>query len=379
MFRYRFAGRERWMTLGNFPDMSLATARTEAREKRLMLDKRRDPLVAKQEVEEAQRAAIAAQKARLTFRDLAEDWYDTEIDPRRLKHPKVPRRYLDKYLLPAFGERVPAEITAADAARLLAQVRKTAPTAANDLLRFMRRVFRFGVRRHVLTINPVADFDQSDAGGPERARKRALTVEELGQLFKALRDSPSFGGANLLAVKLLLALGVRKGELLGAQWNEFDLDGAAPTWRLPASRTKTGEALTIPLVPAVASWLKSLREVADGSAFVFPKRRRDPRQRVLHLGIDTLNAVLAAVEHGLQHFTLHDLRRTMRTHLASLGIRSEVAERCLGHKLRGVEGTYNTHDYLNERRAALETWTALLLDIEGGTQKVTPIRRKAAG
>jgi Arm DNA-binding domain len=104
MFRYRFAGRERWMTLGNFPDMSLATARIEAREKRLMLDKRRDPLFAKQEAEEAQRAAIAAQKARQTFRDLAEDWYSTEIDPRRLKHPKVPRRYLDKYLL---GNRCP--------------------------------------------------------------------------------------------------------------------------------------------------------------------------------------------------------------------------------------------------------------------------------
>jgi len=218
------------------------------------------------------------------------------------------------------------------------------------------------VRRRVLTSNPVADFDQSDAGGPERARKRALSVEELAKLLKALRESPSFGGANLLAVKLLLALGVRKGELLGAQWSEFDLDSAAPTWRLPASRTKMGEALTIPLVPAVASWFKSLREVAGGSEFVFPKRRRDPRQRALHLGIDTLNAALASVEHGLEH---------------SLGVRSEVAERCLGHRLRGVEGTYNTHDYLNERRTALEIWTALLLDIESGAQKVTPIRRKA--
>jgi len=89
MFRYRFAGRERWMTLGNFPDMSLAAARIEAREKRLMLDKRRDPLFAKQEIEEAQRAAIAAQKARQTFRELAEDWYSTEID-QRLRHPEVP-------------------------------------------------------------------------------------------------------------------------------------------------------------------------------------------------------------------------------------------------------------------------------------------------
>jgi integrase len=375
-FRYRFAGRERWMTLGNFPDLSLATARIEPREQRLLLDKRRDPLLIKQETEGAQRAAIAARQARRTFRELAEDWYSTEIDPR-LKHPKVPRRYLDKYLLPEFGERAPADITPADAARLLAQVRKRAPTAANDLLRFMRRVFRFGVRRHVLTSNPVADFDQSDAGGPERARKRALNREELEKLFLALKDSPSFGGVNLLAIKLLLALGVRKGELLGAQWIEFELDAASPVWRLPASRTKMGEALTIPLVPTVAAWLKSLRDVAGGSAFVFPKRRRDPRQRVLHVGIDTLNAALASVDHGLEHFTLHDLRRTMRTHLASLGIRSAVAERCLGHKLRGVEGKYNTHDYLNERRAALETWTSVLLDIEGGVRKVTPIRRKA--
>jgi len=68
----------------------------------------------------------------------------------------------------------------------------------------------------------------------------------------------------------------------------------------------------------------------------------------------------------------------MGTHLAALGIRSEVAERYLGHKLRGVGGTYNTHDYLNERRAALEKWTAVLLDIEYGERKITPIRLRGS-
>jgi hypothetical protein len=116
--RYRFAGRARWMTLGNYPDMSLADARVEAREKRAMLDRQRDPLLEKRAVVEQQRAAIVAQKARGTFRDLAEDWYDTEIEGQRLKHPQVPRRHLDNYLLPEFGDRVPAEITPADAARL---------------------------------------------------------------------------------------------------------------------------------------------------------------------------------------------------------------------------------------------------------------------
>jgi hypothetical protein len=108
--------------------------------KRTILDKQRDPLLEKRAVVEQQRAAIAALKARGTFRDLAEDWYDTEIEGPRLKHPQVPRRHLDNYLLPEFGDRVPAEITPADAARLLAKVSKRAPTAANDLLRFMRRV-----------------------------------------------------------------------------------------------------------------------------------------------------------------------------------------------------------------------------------------------
>ena len=206
-----------------------------------------------------------------------------------------------------------------------------------------------------------------------------MSRDELEKLFKALRDAPNFGGTNLLTVKLLLALGVRKGELLGAKWSEFDLDGATdlgPVWRLPAKRTKTVAPLSIPLAPAVVEWLKALREVACGSEFVLPKRRRDRRQRALHVGIDTLNAALAGVDHGLDEFTIHDLRRTMRTHLSSLGIRSEVAERCLNHKLPGLQGVYNTHDYFAERKAALETWTALLLEIERGQRKVTPMRSR---
>jgi integrase len=289
----------------------------------------------------------------------------------------VPRRYPDKYLLPEFGTRVPAEITPAEASRLLGRISRTASTVSNDLLRFLKRMFRFGVRRRVLTVSPVADFDLRDAGGLERCRQRALSQDELVTLLQAMRESTAFGGINYLAVKLLLALGVRKGELIRATWSEFHLDAPSPVWCLPASRTKTQVPSKIPLVPAVVEWLKALRAIAGSSQFVFPHRRRDPRQRGQHLGIDTLNAALKELPHGLEHFTLHDLRRTMRTHLAALGVRREVAERCLGHRLRGVEGIYNTHDYFQERRAALETWTAMMLDIESGLRKVTPIRNAA--
>jgi integrase len=380
-FRYRFGGRDRWMALGNYPDMELAEARKVARLKRTMVDAGRDPLLEKQTEIEAQLKAVEAKKARGKFSELAEDWYSTEIMGGRLKHPEVPRRYLDKYLLPEFGDAVPADITPAKAARLLARVARRAPTASNDLLRFMRRVFRFAVRRRLIAVSPVADFNLSDAGGQESARQRSLSRDELEKLFKAMREAPSFGGTNLLTVKLLLALGVRKGELLRARWSEFDLDGttdSGPLWRLPASRTKTAAPLSIPLVPAVVDWLKSLRAVSSGSEFVFPKRRRDHRQRALHVGIDTLNAALAAIEHGLEAFTIHDLRRTMRTHLSALAVRTEVAERCLNHRLPGIQSVYNTHDYFAERRAALESWTALLLEIERGGRKVTALKSRRA-
>jgi integrase len=354
--------------------MPLAQARVEARQARVLLDKQQNPISVRRAVQDEQRQ-------RGSFKVLCEDWYRSEVEGRGLKHTGVPRRHLDKYLPPKLGRSAAADVTAADIARMLDGVKERAPTAANDLLRFTRRIFAFGVRRHIVRGNPASDCSpRLDAGGTERPRSRALTGDELTKLFNAIRNTANFGGDNLLATKLLLSLCVRKGELLGARWKEFDLEGetdAGPVWHLPAARTKTGEGLDIPLVPTVVEWLKALKTLAAGSEFVFPKRRRDRRQRVPHMGIDTLNVALQRVKHGLAPFTLHDLRRTARTHLAALGVRREVAERCLGHKVRGVEGTYDRHDYFDERRAALGQWTRLLQEAERGANKVTAIRQGA--
>ena len=374
--RYHFAGREHWLTLGHYPDMSLAQARIEARHARVLLDKQQDPL-------SVRRAAKAEQRQRGSFRELCEEWYRNEVVGRGLKHPSVPRRHLDKYLLPKLGRTAAADVTPADIARAIDEVKGRAPTAANDLLRFAHSIFAFGVRRRMVPNNPAADFSpRLDGGGTERPRRRALGLDELAKLFEKVRETPSFGASNGLALKLLLAFCVRKGELLGARWEEFDLEGNTPlgaVWHLPASRTKTAASLDIPLVPDVVEWLCALKSLDAGSEYLFPKRRRDPRERVPHMGLDTLNVALERVQHGLAPFTLHDLRRTARTQLAALGVRREVAERCLGHAIRGVEGTYDRHDYFKERRTALESWTAMLLGIERGERKVEPLRRSQMG
>lgn len=147
---------------------------------------------------------------------------------------------------------------------------------------------------------------------------------------------------------------------------------------MPKERSKTGVGITIPLSEFVIEWLKELKIIACGSEYVFPARKASKRRE--YIANDTLNHALAKLfgqkhdsnkqpfenllgKAGVEHFTVHDLRRTCRTLLASLKVPPHIAERCLNHKLKGIEGTYNHHDYLEERREALDKLAALISPI----------------
>ena len=251
---------------------------------------------------------------------------------------------------------------------LQAILKRGAPTVANDVLRWTKRIFDFAIKRHVVETNPASAFDPSDAGGKEVSRDRWLSREEIIKLFQAMRDMLGrFSVENMYAIRLLLLLAVRKEELIAARWAEFDLDKAV--WHLPEERTKTSAAIDIPLPPLALETLKELHRLAHGSAYVFPARKMQHRM-IPHIDLNTLNAALA--KHirpkliGVENFTIHDFRRTARTHLAALGVDPFTAERCLNHKIKGVEGIYNRHDYFDERKAALNEWAKLLSALEEG-------------
>jgi integrase len=183
------------------------------------------------------------------------------------------------YIIPSLGKKPVVGIEPMDVTRMLDGVKKRLPTTANAVLRVTRRVFSFGVRRRIVLSNPTYDLNQRlDAGGTEKSRGRALNLDELAKLFAAFRITPSFGTENLLTTKLLLALCVRKNELIGARWGEFDLEGRTvqgPVWHLPGARTKTGDPLDIPLVPQVVDWLERLRVIGGESDWVYPGRKYD--------------------------------------------------------------------------------------------------------
>jgi integrase len=127
--------------------------------------------------------------------------------------------------------------------------------------------------------------------------------------------------------------------------------------------------------------VRDLIRLAAGSEWLLPARKMQTRM-VPHIDPNTLNAAMGKSIRPLmvdcEAFTLHDFRRTARTHLEALGVLPHVAERCLNHKVKGVEGVYNRHDYLQERKAALQSWADLLAELESSERKKTVHSRRKA-
>jgi integrase len=365
VLRYRFGGRGREKTLGRYPDLSLKDARELARKDRALLQQGVDIAALKR----AERLKAADQH---DVAGLAQLWYERHI-ASKYKHPEVVERVIRRHIKPAIGSLPVHEVRPIHIDRVLTRIASGgAPTVANDAMRYLFRMFHFAVKRQWTESNPVSGFEIADAGGTEVSRDRWLSRDELATLAQAMHETSNFGRPNELAVWLLLALCVRKMELLSARWSDFDLDKGI--WALRPSRTKTGVAIDIPLAPPVIEWLVELKVFACGHMHLFPARRLihmkagvPRRNRFEHISPDTLNVALKRLSlRDVEAFTVHDMRRTARTHMAALGIDRFVAERALNHKLRDVEGVYNQYDYLEERRLALLRWADLLHDISRG-------------
>tara|TARA_R110001583_G_C5647577_1_gene408423 strand:- start:1639 stop:2895 length:1257 start_codon:yes stop_codon:yes gene_type:complete len=363
ILRYTIHGKRREFTLGRYgkpPEgMLLAEAKLAAAQTRAEVKKGIDPIA------EKKRSELTKIK---TINDVAADWLaDCE---KRLENPQIPERVYRKDIKPKIGELPVDRANPRDILSIIRSINDSGrPTIANDALSYCKQIFNHAIKLGLISTNPAQPFTAKDAGGTEKSRVRILSLEEIETVFGVFRDNATvMTRENYLAVAILLILGVRKGELIAAKWDEFDLN--EQTWTLNRDRTKTRSGIIIPLLAPLLPWLKELAIRANGSEYVFPARRASKRRA--YISDDTLNHALAKLfgkkvdskkkplpdllgQAGIEHFVVHDLRRTCRSLLAQNGTPSHIAERCLNHKLRGVEGIYDRYDYLNERRDALST------------------------
>ncbi|WP_447904346.1 tyrosine-type recombinase/integrase [Stenotrophomonas geniculata] len=398
ILRYRFGGVAKEIVLGRYPELTLAQARERTRQERAVIQRGEDPAVLKRLSRRAARAwphatptsdpgitdeeidpELVTDPQRQTGRLLCLMWFNRYIKPK-YKDPESVEQRLRLHIFPVIGELPARQIKSFHIESvLLRALKKGQRSTANVALWTLSRVFSYGIRKGWVDASPVAGFTRADAGGRANHRERWLALHELIILGKAMRTTASFGRINELTVWLLLALCVRKMELLKAQWEEFDFTRGV--WTLAETRTKTKAPIEIPLTAQVMAWLEEVRVMALGSPYVFPRRckhrrKTKPKQEAPagHVSKATLNVALMRLPlPELEHFTPHDMRRTARTHMEAMGVSHFVAERALNHKLVNIEGVYNLHDYFDERDQALEQWCALLESIRLGELDNTPL------
>jgi integrase len=229
----------------------------------------------------------------------------------------------------------------------------------------IRRMYDFAIARQLADTNPaqalVARFIAT-----EESRTRVLQPSEIGLVLRTIYGSDIRRGLKL-ALNLLFITMVRKTELTEATWDEFELDEAI--WDIPAERMKKDKPHRVYLSRQAVAMLKELKTYSGQSRYLFPSTRGAADRPI---SSSTLNQAVRALSIDVQHFVLHDFRRTASTHLHEMGHPSDAIERALAHKILGIKGVYNRAEYAQQRRVILQAWADFVrAQLENG--RVTPL------
>jgi integrase len=343
-FHFTRASKRCRLTLGRYPTVSLAGARTLASEAAIAIAEGRDP---------------HHSAGTMTVASLAER-YIAHVGG--LRSAKEIERRIRKDVLPVIGNVVLSELHRRDVTRIIDR-KADAPIAARRAFEDFRTMVRWAVSRGDLDHNPIDGMR-----GPElsKARDRVLSDDEIRTLWRALPRALSRSIACQRIIKLCLITGQRVGEVAGMRRNEIDLKRAI--WQLPGSRTKNGHAHSVPLS---GSALEIINEALGPSDAVFP---------ISEAGVVATAVARAQARFGIPHWTAHDLRRTALTKMAELGVAPIVLGHVANHRTTTKAGmtlsVYVHHAYEKEKREALELWADRLRGIVAGGADVVTTGRK---
>jgi integrase len=330
--QYRRGRRSRRISLKD--GLTLTTARQEANAIIGAVAKGGDPLDAKR------KAAAAAGN---TLRSIAEAFFQRE--GHKLRSIEHRRRMFERLIFPALGAREIGDIKRSEIVRLLDKVEdENGTTTAHIVLAYLSKLFGWHARRDDDFRSPIVR-GMGRVNATERARARILSDDELKAVWTAAEASGTLFDRY---VQFLLLTAVRRME--AARMTRAELDGA--DWAIPAARMKGKRDHLVPLSPAALDILTTLPVIGRSDGFVFTNDGTRPAGNFTNGKADLQK------RSGTSGWTLHDLRRTARSLMARAGVDSDHAERCLGHVIGGIRGTYDRHSYRSEKAAALEKLAA---------------------
>jgi integrase len=327
------SGKQVWHTLGNADAMAIDDAREQARE---AIRRIRDGLPV---IEPAPAMPDA-------FKLVAEDWIKRHVKKRKLRTRSEIERCLRKYVYPRWAERAFTGIKRSDIAGLLDHVEDEHGSRQADIvLEIIRGISNWYATRHDDYLSPFVRnmARHNDKGG----RARVLDDDELRAVWKQAEANGSFGAL----VRVLLLTAQRRGAVLSMRWQDIDTDGV---WTIPRVEREKINAGILKL-PAQALAIINAQPRFASNPYVFAASRGNGPMNGFSKSKDKFDAAC-----GVNSWTLHDLRRCARSLLSRAGVRPDIAERTLGHVIGGIEGTYDRHEFLDEKADALRRLAMLI-------------------
>lgn len=341
-YRYQLYGvRHPALTIGSYPEIGLADARKQRDEWAALVAKGESPKRAVQAAKTAQLNTVAA---------FGEEWLNGQIVGKSTSYATTMRRIMQKDIYPMLGSLPLAEVKPVDIMTLCDRIKsRGSPKMALLTRNALKRMYDFAIARQLADTNPasalIARFIAT-----EESRTRVLSPKEIGEVLKAIYAS-DIRRALKIALNLLFITMVRKTELTEAKWDEFKLGDEV--WDIPAERMKKDKPHRVYLSRQAIALLKELRGLSGKSTYLFPSSRGSKDRPISK---STLNQAVRALSIEVQHFVLHDFRRTASTHLHEMGHSSDAIEMALAHKIHGIKGVYNRAEYAEQRREILQAW-----------------------
>jgi integrase len=365
--KFRFAGREKLLALGVWPEVTLKQARDRRDQARRLVADGIDPS-AERHAEKVARALRAGN----SFEAIAREWFEKQTPLRAAGHRRTVLRRLELDAFPWLGARPIAEISAPELLSVLRRVEARGTVySAHRLRGVCGRVFRYAIATGRAERDPASDLRGALSPAKEQHYAAITDPKTLGDLLRAIEG---YQGSLVARCALQLAplVFVRPGELRRAEWSEIDLEGA--TWLIPAERMKMREAHIVPLASQAVAILREILPLTGRWHYVFPSSRTARRP----MSENTVNAALRRLGYAKGEVTGHGFRATASTLLHEQGWAPDVIERQLAHAERSkVRAAYNRAEHLPERRRMMQAWADYLYALRDGAQ-VIPFRRTTA-
>lgn len=341
VYRYRQYGKAQAIRFGRYPLLSLLDARQKRIDAARLLIDGMSPA-------EKKRAEKARPPEAITVKEFWDDYRKHVLEPAR-KNLRDIDRFYKKDIEPYLGGTSVKDVSSADVLKVIDRVRlREAPLSALAVRNLLKRIFDYARDRLLIASNPVDVIRPKSVAVP-KSRDRNLSVEEIRIYLTRLYEA-GIHRRYKLALHLILITLVRKSEMVLAKWADVDYEAAE--WRIPDENDKEARSRIVYLSPQAIRLFKELQQFADGNEWVLPGRNK-PRQPIC---ASSLNSMLAEIDFGIPHFTIHDSRRTASTLLNNQDWSSDWIEKQLGHEMGGVRGIYNKAEYEDKRRAMLNHW-----------------------